>query len=46
MLVVRDVPASSRFCQQVLAAVNRARRTGVPVVRDVHVNPNALQQEI
>ena len=103
MLVVRDVPASSRFYQQVLAAegghggsdyeqivssgeivlqlhaadvedhhgfladldqplgngvpvwfevsdfdttVKQVRGTGVPVVRDVHVNPNALQQEI
>ena len=103
MLVVRDVPASSRFYQQVLgaesghggdeyeqvvsdgeillqlhhledehhhgrladpeqplgnglllwfevadfdAAVARARATGAAVVRDVHVNPNALQQEL
>jgi catechol 2,3-dioxygenase-like lactoylglutathione lyase family enzyme len=103
MLVVRDVPASSRFYQQVLgaesghggdeyeqvvsdgeillqlhhlevehhhgrladpeqplgnglllwfevadfdAAVARARATGAAVVRDVHVNPNARQQEL
>ena len=103
MLVVRDVPASSRFYQQVLgaesghggdeyeqvvsdgeillqlhhlevehhhgrladpeqplgnglllwfevadfdAAVARARATGAAFVRDVHVNPNALQQEL
>ena len=103
MLVVRDVPASSRFYQQVLgadsghggdeyeqvtrdgeillqlhhlevehhhgrladpeqplgngvlvwfevadfdAAVAQVRATGAPVVRDVHVNPNAQQQEL
>ena len=28
------------------AAVARARATGAPVVRDVHTNPNALQQEL
>ena len=26
--------------------MKHVRGTGVPVVRDVHVNPNALQQEI
>jgi catechol 2,3-dioxygenase-like lactoylglutathione lyase family enzyme len=103
MLVVRDVPASSRFYQRVLdaegghggreyeqiasngeivlqlhalevehhhgpladpdqplgngivvwfevadfeACVERVRATGAPVVRDVHTNPNAGQQEI
>jgi catechol 2,3-dioxygenase-like lactoylglutathione lyase family enzyme len=103
MVVVRDVPASSRFYQQVLAAENghggneyeqivgdgeillqlhaidvehhhgpladpdqplgngvllwfevadfeaaaeRVRATGPPIVRDVHTNPNASQQEI
>lgn len=103
MLVVRDVPACSRFYQQVLgaesghggdeyeqivsdgeivlqlhdldvedhhgrladadkpfgngvlvwfevadfdAAVERVRATGAPIVRDVHTNPNARQQEI
>ena len=103
MLVVRDVPASSRFYQQALAAesghggdeyeqivsngeillqlhavdvehhhgrladpdrplgngvllwfevadfnatVEQVRATGAPVVRDVHTNPNARQQEI
>jgi catechol 2,3-dioxygenase-like lactoylglutathione lyase family enzyme len=103
MVVVRDVPTSSRFYQQVLvaesghggdeyeqivsdgeivlqlhdldvedhhgrladpsrpfgngvllwfeiadfdAAVERVRATGAPVVRDVHTNPNARQQEI
>ena len=103
LLVVRDVPASSRFYQQVLAAesghggnqyeqivsdgeivlqlhdidvedhhgpladpaqplgngvlvwfevadfeatVDRVRATGATVVRDVHTNPNARQQEI
>jgi catechol 2,3-dioxygenase-like lactoylglutathione lyase family enzyme len=102
MVVVRDVPASSRFYQHILAAesghggdayeqivsngeiilqlhdvdvedhhgrladpeqplgngillwfeiddfeaaVERVRSTGVPVVRDVHTNPNARQQE-
>jgi catechol 2,3-dioxygenase-like lactoylglutathione lyase family enzyme len=103
MVAVRDVPASSRFYQQVLAAegghggneydqivsnseillqlhamdvehhhgrladpdqplgngvllwfevadfeatVEQVRATGAPVVRDVHTNPNARQQEI
>ena len=103
MVVVRDVPASSRFYQRVLAAesghggdeyeqivsngeilmqlhavdvedhhgpladpdqplgngvllwfevadfeaaVEQVRATGAPVVTDVHINPNALQQEI
>ena len=103
MVVVRDVPASSRFYQQVLGAesghggdeyeqivsggeivlqlhdfdvedhhgrladpaqplgngvllwfevddfeatVERVRAAGAPVVRDVHTNPNARQQEI
>jgi catechol 2,3-dioxygenase-like lactoylglutathione lyase family enzyme len=103
MVVVRDVPVSSRFYQQVLgaesghggdeyeqivgngeillqlhdldvedhhgpladpgqelgngvllwfevadfeAAVERVRATGAPIIRDVHVNPNARHQEI
>jgi catechol 2,3-dioxygenase-like lactoylglutathione lyase family enzyme len=28
------------------AAVERARETGAPIVRDVHTNPNALQPEL